>query len=121
MPVIPIVCYRCTSCNRIYEAEPKKCVCERQIYIKGERFGPFEIVKEAEDHQIKVRCILCDTVSTMHFTNIKKQQSCGCKPRHVEVIELNDEVFVYRCRKCNKVSTVRVPVVTYCCEEEDNA
>lgn len=116
--LIPITCYRCSNCNRIYEEEPNKCICERTVYIVGERFGPFIILEHVDELQIKVRCILCDSTRIIAYSNIKKQKSCGCKPRIAEIIELTGETLTYRCRKCGKALTKRLPIVAYCCEDK---
>lgn len=121
MGLVPVTLYRCTDCLRLYEEKPEKCVCERHVYIKGERFGPFVVEGKSNLHEhVKVRCLLCNTLVDVRYTNIKKQQSCGCKARSAEVLEINEEIIVYRCRKCSKVRTVRLPVVSYCCEEADD-
>ena len=120
MALVPVTLHRCTDCLRLYEEKPGKCVCERHVYIDGERFGPFIVEGRSKiPEHIRVRCILCDTLCDVRYTNIKKQQSCGCKARSAEVLELNEEILVYRCRKCEQVRTVRLPVVSYCCEEEN--
>lgn len=119
MTLMPIICYRCSQCNRIYEEQTDYCICERQVFIEGERFGPFIVIERLEDNNLKVKCILCDTFTTVHAANIRRQQSCGCKPKHVEKLDLTSEVLVYRCRKCGKTRTVRLPVVSYCCEGEN--
>lgn len=118
MTLVPIICYRCSECERIYEEKPTRCVCERTVFIKGERFGPFVIINAVGEQEVKVRCILCDTVSTKHYSNIRKQTSCGCKPKYIEPIELTEEIFVYRCKRCGKIVTKRLPIVSYCCEDK---
>lgn len=120
MPILPIICYRCTECDRIYEAIPNRCVCERTVFIKGERFGPFIILDTKGGDRIKVKCILCGNLKEVLCGGIKTQKSCGCKPWHAETLEITSEVLVYKCRKCNNTHTVRVPIAMYCCEDVED-
>lgn len=117
MTLVPITCYRCLDCNRIYEEKPSRCVCERQVYIEGERFGSFVVVGKGEGNTINARCLLCSCRTHVLSSNIRRQQSCGCKPKHAEIIELNESTLVYRCRKCMRMHTVNLPIITYCCED----
>lgn len=118
MPLLPVILYRCSDCNRLYEEKPENCICERRVYVEGERIGPFVVKGNSEKQaHVKVRCILCDTFVDIAYSNIRRQQSCGCKPRSAEVLELSEEVLVYRCRRCGKSNTAVLPIITYCCEE----
>lgn len=119
MTMIPVVCFRCSDCNRLYEEKPNKCICERVVFIRGEQFGPF-IVQGVDDkpEHVRAKCVLCDNLVTVRGDNMRKQMSCGCKPNHIETIELTQEIYTYRCRKCKKVTTKRLPIVSYCCEED---
>ena len=120
MTLNEITCYRCSECNRIYETKPNKCACERTVFVNGERMGAFVILSKGEKdkHHLLVKCVFCGLTSEMHYSNIKRQVSCGCKPLHVDVISLNESTLQYRCRKCNTIKIVSLPIVVYCCEED---
>lgn len=117
--LVPVICYRCSKCNRIYEAAPNECICERKVYIKGERFGAFLILDRVDNQNAKVKCVLCGNNRTILYSNIRDQQSCGCKPRHIEILDITGDVCVYKCRRCINTRTCNLPIAMYCCEDKD--
>jgi hypothetical protein len=123
MTLKPVVCYRCDRCKRIYETEPVKCICDRIVYLEGEKVGSFIVIEQSKEDkkEFTVRCLLCGSLTDVHYTNIKDQKSCGCKPKYIELISVSEKVIIYRCKKCGKVQTPKPPIVTYCCEEDDDA
>lgn len=119
--LVPITCYRCDRCKRIYEEAPNRCVCERTIYVVGERTGSFIILDKGEqENYFLVRCILCGTTSELYYTNMKRQKSCGCKPLHIKIESISTDSLAYTCKRCNKTSIIKPPVVTYCCETTED-
>lgn len=119
MPVTPVICWKCTECERIYTEEPQYCVCERQVYVEGEQFGPFVIFNKIDRVNIRVKCLLCDSFHVIRYNNIKIQKSCGCLPKHVEIVEIKEQVVTYTCRRCGKTQSAKMPIVMYCCEDEN--
>jgi hypothetical protein len=98
--------------------QPKYCVCDRHVYIEGEQFGPFIIKKFISKEELQVQCLLCGSFHKMKYNNVKKQHSCGCKPRHIVILEIDENKFIYTCKKCGRNTITNPPVVIYCCEEE---
>lgn len=115
-----ILVFKCTECERTYEVLPTECICVKQRFYKGRPVGSF-IIESPPDQSgdIEVVCILCGMTTRIHYTNVKKQVSCGCKPKYIELLAVDKEVIRYRCKRCNSVHNVIPPIVTYCCEEAD--
>ena len=116
--IIPITCYRCSECNRIYETDPERCVCDRAIFIKNSVHGSFIILSKSERmHHYMVKCILCGSTKELHYANIKRQASCGCKPRHIDLTEVTPNKVMFVCKKCDEAYVSVPPIVSYCCED----
>ena len=109
--------YKCTKCGAIYEDDPGKCKCEEKL-IKGKQAGNFMLVSKipGPKRRWKVTCLLCDNYHEIAETNIKRQFSCGCVPKHIDIGEVKNGTVQYVCRKCDSSRHVRVPVAIYCCE-----
>lgn len=109
--------YRCVRCNKVYHSDPPdKCIC-RSPYEIGNLLGPFKITgAKDEDGKIPVVCLICDCSKDIHYTGLKRQKSCGCKPKWIDVLDISEEFVRYRCSKCGQISTDELPVINYCCE-----
>jgi hypothetical protein len=113
---IEVQSFKCSRCSKIYhELHPDKCIC-RSPYEVGNIIGPFKIIGAKVDEKIPVICVLCDCSKDLHYTAIKRQKSCGCKPKHIEVIESTEDFIRYKCNKCGKTVSDELPILHYCCE-----
>lgn len=115
-----IICYKCIDCDKIYTILPKDgCTCLERKFYRGQRCGSFFIQDEelTSDGKYTVICILCGLTAKIHKTNLKRQVSCGCKPKHISIHSIDNESIVYACKRCNKIRKEIPPVVVYCCEE----
>jgi len=112
-----IKAYQCLRCNKIYLNDcPEQCQCQSKL-DKGNIVGPFLILGKKLNDGIPVRCLLCYSSTTVNYTCIRRQKSCGCKPRHIDIITVSEENVRYLCKKCGKYTTQEVPILAYCCEE----
>lgn len=118
MTLVPITCYRCSDCNRLYEEDPERCVCERSVFVKDSVHGSFIVRDKAEKPTYYlVTCILCGSTKEIRYSNIRRQDSCGCKPRSAIISEITPEKVMYTCRKCGESHILVPPIVSYCCED----
>ena len=112
--------FMCEHCSRVYTTLPLNCVCEKRSYLIGQIIGSFVLqTRPSEDGMVSVTCVLCGLTSEMHYTNMKRQVSCGCKPKHIKLEDVQAEITRYKCQRCRTLHTEANPIVTYCCEEED--
>jgi hypothetical protein len=113
--------YQCKKCRRVWHQEPKQCSCERSLSCEGARVGPFEIIKRISGpgQKLLVRCGFCTVSKEIASSNIRKQHSCGCKPRHIQIIETDpdNQVVTYKCRQCASIQTEHFPP-SWCCINE---
>ena len=113
---IELKSFKCVRCNKIYhELTPDKCIC-RSPYEVGNRIGPFKIIGSKVEDKIPVLCLLCDGSKDLHYTAIKRQKSCGCKPAWITILDISEEYVRYRCSKCGKSVAEELPVLSFCCE-----
>ena len=108
--------WKCTKCKRLYHEELKFCQCEGEISV-GHTVGVFKILTKNNGRKLEVTCILCGLDTEIDTSNIRRQKSCGCKPRHIDVINSSEKEIRYTCRKCGKSHVVDVPVFSWCCDE----
>lgn len=119
MPWQQIVGFKCTDCGRFYETLPNECICVKAVFYKGRLSGSFIIEGPPDDSGIvQVTCVLCGMTTNIHYTNIKKQISCGCKPKYIRMLKVTKDIVQYKCDKCQSVTNAVPPIVVYCCEEE---
>ena len=108
--------YICGDCGKIYEDDPQNCECESRL-TKGKIIGPFEILDTSTNGSLKCQCQLCGIVCKVASSNIKRQVSCGCKPRSAEILQFMEEKIRYKCRKCGQTKIENLPIEEWCCEE----
>jgi len=107
--------YRCTLCGKDYENPQQHCICENGLKA-GDNIGPFHIL-EKDGSNYKVECNLCGIVKYIHYSNIRRQVSCGCKPRHINISRVLPTEIRYVCKKCNKQHLETLPLEEWCCDE----
>jgi hypothetical protein len=108
--------FKCVRCDKVYhDKHPDRCVC-RSPYEEGLMIGPFKITGAKVDEKLPVICLLCDSSKEIHYTALKRQKSCGCKPRWITIIDISEQFVRYRCIKCSQTHTEELPVLQYCCE-----
>jgi len=109
--------FKCTTCDRLYFTLPVECSCHNKI-VKDNVIGPFKLLEKEDEDKWKVVCRLCDMIKVIHRTNVKRSASCGCKPRHINIILINQSKVKYRCQKCNSTIETSYPVIDWCCNVE---
>ncbi len=107
--------FRCTLCGKDYENPQQHCMCETTLKA-GDNIGPFHIL-EKRGRDYKVECNICGLVKDIHSSNIRRQVSCGCKPRHVSISRILANEIRYRCKKCDEVHLVSLPLDEWCCDD----
>lgn len=112
--IVKVVLYKCNRCGKQYATEPEYCECESRLEV-GRIVGPFKIL-EITNSQCKCQCQICGMVKLIHRSNIARQASCGCKPRHIEILQFMGERLRYRCRTCGEITIDNMPIELWCCE-----
>ncbi len=110
--------YVCDKCGTKYSSFTPQCDCENKL-TKGKVVGPFEILDTATNGTLKCQCRLCGLVKDIDSSNIRRQVSCGCKPRRIEILQFMKDNIRYKCRKCGKTNIDNLPIEVYCCDEEE--
>lgn len=110
-----IIRYRCTRCGKEFDDEVIKCPCESRLE-EGKVVGPFTLI-EKERGGWKVKCNLCTQYATIHSSNLNRQKSCGCVPRHIRVVDITGDKVRLNCIKCNSTVIESLPVLEYCCDD----
>jgi rubredoxin len=112
--------FKCTKCGKVYENEaPPSCVCEISLQ-PGKIVGTFQLLAKMEDRNWNVICLLCGLETKINSSNMKRQKSCGCKPRHIDLIDMSADSARYKCRKCRTSYTEETPILLWCCTEEED-
>lgn len=109
--------YECTNCKKQYVDEPRSCFCEEKLE-ENSVVGPFKLLEKVNGDKWKVMCLMCDIIKVIHRSNIKRSQSCGCKPRHCSVITFTNKGVRYKCEKCNSHINSNYPILDWCCNVE---
>lgn len=114
-----IIIYKCSKCGKTYEKKPTECEgCSNRIEV-GSVVGPFRVVKKlGVTGKFRVECLLCGFEKDILNSNLKRQSSCGCKPRHIEILGITKDKVRYHCRRCFTHRTDTVPVLVFCCTED---
>jgi DNA-directed RNA polymerase subunit RPC12/RpoP len=112
--------YVCTECGKTFENKVATCAeCSKAIR-PGKVVGPFRVIKKTfMNGKYVVECLLCGYEATVGVTNLKRQKSCGCKPRHIETRSVTEHSVRYYCSRCGKVRVEEPPVLEWCCMEEE--
>lgn len=110
--------YQCTDCDKIYTYEPSKCSC-KDILAKDKVVGSFKLVEPADDDKWHVICLICDNDVEIHRSNIRRQKSCGCKPKHIHILGITEKSVNYLCTKCTDTKVVVIPILEWCCPNGD--
>ena len=113
-----VIIYTCDNCKKIYKDHPGKCECENSLRNQ-EQIGPFKILDTVSNGLFKVQCLLCGMVKEIHRSNLRRQVSCGCKPKTIEILQFTETQFRYRCRKCGASKLSSFPVDQWCCVEDE--
>lgn len=83
----------------------------------GRLIGPFELLTKIDAQKWEARCRLCDIIKPLHISNMYRQKSCGCKPKHINIEYFDDEGFQYTCRTCGQTKIVDLPMrEPWCCD-----
>lgn len=112
------VYYVCSDCGKIYDSNPQHCECETKL-AKGRIIGPFEILDATTNGSLTCQCRLCGLIKDINSSNIRKQSSCGCKPRSAQILQFMTDQIRYKCRRCNKTNIDNLPIDLWCCHDED--
>ena len=112
--------YWCNSINQSGFDGDKVLVlmnCDKTTVLKVQEEG-FKIIafKKDDEGKLPTICLLCDCSKDIHYTALKRQKSCGCKPKWIEILDMSEEYVRYRCTKCNKKISDELPILTFCCE-----
>lgn len=109
--------FECVRCKKVFLGDhPPECGCSL-VLEEGKRIGSFQLQKKLPERNWSVICLLCSLETRINGTNLKKQKSCGCKPRHIEILAISDLELRYRCRKCGTTYSEKMPILMWCCEE----
>ena len=109
----------CDRCERIFPGEkPTQCTCETAIQPENV-VGAFEILSKANGQKFNVICLFCGLDRVVHRSNIRRQKSCGCKPKHIEILFNTEDKVRYTCNKCGKTISTDLPIERWCHEIED--
>ena len=112
------VVYKCNKCGKEYPKKPKICSCEHILVGKIIKWA--KILTEKESNTVKVKCLICHSEKDIIFTNITKQQSCGCLKRNIKLVSVNETEVRYQCRKCGDITMEKTPCRPCCeCTEEE--
>ena len=114
-----ITIYKCTVCGKTYTDKVTECTgCSNRIVV-GQIVGPFRVIKKlAVTGKYRVECLLCGFEKEILSSNLKRQSSCGCKPRHIEILHITEHKVRYHCRRCLDNRAEELPIFTYCCTED---
>ena len=108
-----IIAYRCKRCGKQYDVHPGVCTCEAKNH-PGKHVGAF-ILLEQINGRWKVQCKVCNMIKEVHSSNLKRQKTCGCAPRGIDVIHIQDDNITYRC-KCTELVHDKLPLDEWHCE-----
>jgi hypothetical protein len=108
--------YKCTKCGKLWSSVPVECTCARK-YEPGQQINVFKLVERSEVGRTwRVICLLCDCYTDISTSNLRRQKSCGCCPKHIEPLSINDEFVRYKCNKCFSYKSEKLPVEEWCCD-----
>jgi len=110
-----VLVYRCSLCGRDHDTPQQHCSCENKLN-NGDILGPFTIL-EKRNSGYQIECNICGMVKVIHYTNVRRQMSCGCKPRHVEITRILPTEIRYQCKKCQDFHTEPLPLDEWCCDD----
>lgn len=115
MTIEEVTKYRCSLCKKEFNSHPGICNCINRNQ-PGKIIGPFTLLSK-NNGSWKCQCNICSQTKNVHSSNIRRQNSCGCAPRWIEIIEVNKDKIRYKCRKCNQSIVSPLPVFEWCCGE----
>lgn len=114
-----ITVYRCTKCSRTFEQKVEECTECRNKIQNDTIIGPFRIIKRLDlIKKFRVECLLCGFEKEIFQSNVRRQSSCGCRPRHIELHNITAREVRYHCRRCGDNRVEELPVFTWCCTED---
>ena len=110
----------CSECGRVTESLPlSDCKCTEGT-LKGSVVGSFVLMEDkVTDRLMEVQCIPCGHTVQLMYSSLKRQPSCGCRPRHIEIINVNPDAIRFYCKKCKQTSYKKPPLIRWHCEEEN--
>jgi hypothetical protein len=111
-----IKAWKCEKCQRIYFDKPAACSCVAEI-SQGNLIGCFKVINRNNGRKLTVTCLLCGLDTEVDSSNIRRQKSCGCKPKHIDILSNTEQEVRYRCKKCTKTHVEGLPAMEWCCEE----
>jgi len=107
--------YECSLCGKKWDTSRQHCSCEKNM-SPGSILGSFRLINR-QGRRWKVTCLLCGMECVIDYANIFKQKSCGCKPRHVFLLNVSEGYVRYRCDRCQENFVQTVPVLEWCCND----
>ena len=113
-----IKAWKCRKCERVYFDKPTVCACVSAIE-PGNIVGCFKLLTRSNGRKFTAQCLLCGLDTEIDASNIRRQKSCGCKPRHCEILNNTETEARYRCKKCQKTILEDLPVMVWCCDLEE--
>ena len=112
MTINQVTRYECSSCKKLYAHSVSHCACENKNR-EGKVEGPFRLIEKVGGRW-KCECILCTGIKEVHVSNLKRQSSCGCLPRHIRLVTITPERVKYHCNKCGKEVSEDLPITQWC-------
>ena len=110
-----ISAWKCDKCERVYFDRPASCTCTKEI-TDGNVVGCFRIISKSNGRKFSATCLLCGLDTEIDTSNIRRQKSCGCKPKYCDVLSNTDAEVRYRCKRCGKILVSELPIMVWCCE-----
>jgi hypothetical protein len=110
MTIEKMLIYYCSRCGKKFPLPTKRCDCEKEEILSWAKL----LSEKDSANYVKVQCLICGREKTVAYYNIVKVKSCGCVPRNIIVISVNETEVRYQCNKCGDISIEKLPCTPSC-------
>jgi len=108
----------CTDCNKVFEHHVGECPECSNAIKDGYVYGSFRVIRRSvTGGRFIVECIPCGYETDVDRTNLRRQKSCGCKPRHINILSVSESAIRYFCSRCRDTKVEEPPIFEWCCNQ----
>jgi uncharacterized OB-fold protein len=97
---------KCSRCGRLYETQPKICICAH--LPEDVLHGHLKAITENT-----AVCMLCNSAHDIS----DRVYRCECIPKHISKIRVSNSIVLYKCETCGITKLSTLPV-EWCCNAE---